>query len=195
MKVLIIDNYDSFVYNLAQYVGEMGSKPSVFRNDKITVKQILEDKPDRIIISPGPGTPYSQRYFGVCGEIIRNISLKIPTLGVCLGHQGIACVFGGNVIHAKRLMHGKTSKINHDGQGVLKGLPNPFEGTRYHSLVVERKSLPSSLKVTAFSMDDNEVMGIRHQTFPIEGIQFHPESITTDNGRKIIKNFLEADQR
>ena len=171
MKVLVIDNYDSFVYNLVQYVGELGGEPEVYRNDKITVEQASKIKPDRIIISPGPGTPDDPKYFGVCSAILQKISIKTPTLGVCLGHQGIISTFGGRIRRAKRLMHGKTSMIRHNGEGIFKGVSNPLEATRYHSLVGDRTGLPSFLEVTAESTDDNEIMGVRHKHNPIEGIQ------------------------
>ncbi len=192
MRVLVIDNYDSFVYNLAQYVGELGGEPIVYRNDKITVKQICRMKPSRIILSPGPGVPEDPRYFGVCTAILQEISSKVPTLGVCLGHQGIINTFGGRVKRAGRLMHGKTSLVRHNEKGVFKGVPNPIEATRYHSLVGDRASLPACLEITAESMDDGEIMGIRHRHYPIEGVQFHPESILTKEGKKIIKNFLDG---
>jgi anthranilate synthase component 2 len=192
MKVLIIDNYDSFVYNLAQYVGELGASPQVFRNDKITLKQAAALKPDRVIISPGPGNPQDKKYFGVCEGILKSMSKEVPTLGVCLGHQGIGAVFGGKVVRASRLMHGKTSRIVHDGRGVLKGIENPFEATRYHSLAIDKQSVPECLKVTALSMDDAEIMGVRHVRYPIEGVQYHPESIMTHEGKKIVKTFLEV---
>jgi anthranilate synthase component 2 len=192
MKVLVIDNYDSFVYNLVQYVGELGGEPEVYRNDKITVEQAAKTKPDRIIISPGPGTPDDPKYFGVCSAILQKISIKTPTLGVCLGHQGIISTFGGRIRRAKRLMHGKTSMIRHNGEGIFKGVSNPLEATRYHSLVGDRTGLPSFLEVTAESTDDNEIMGVRHKHNPIEGIQFHPESILTGEGKKIVKNFLDG---
>ncbi len=191
VKVLVIDNYDSFVYNLVQYIGEQGGIPLVYRNDKLTLKQAENFKPDRIVISPGPGTPEDVRYFGICSDILQHLSCKIPTLGVCLGHQGIVSTFGGKIIPAKRLMHGKTSLIKHDAQGVFKSLKNPIVATRYHSLVGERTSMPSCLKITAESLDDGEIMGVRHIVYPIEGIQFHPESILTEMGKKLIKNFLE----
>jgi anthranilate synthase component II len=194
MKVLVIDNYDSFVYNLAQYVGELGGEPQVFRNDKITMGQVKDMSPDRIIISPGPGHPADKRYFGVCERILQEVSPKVPTLGVCLGHQGIGTSFGGTVSGASRLMHGKTSRIVHDGQGVLKGVKNPFEATRYHSLAIQKDDIPAELCVTALSMDDAEVMGVRHRKYPIEGVQFHPESIMTSEGKKIIRNFLRGPQ-
>ena len=192
MKVLILDNYDSFVYNLAQYVGEIADKVVVKRNDEIDVAGVKELSPDRIIISPGPGTPSNTRYFGRCTAILREVSRQIPTLGVCLGHQGIVHAFGGKIVRARKLRHGKTSPIRHDGKGVLRGIKSPFEATRYHSLVADRKSLPKSLEVTAQSTDDNEIMGVRHREFPIEGVQFHPESILTAPGHRLIENFLEA---
>ncbi len=191
MKVLILDNYDSFVYNLAQYVGENSDKVVVKRNDEINVAEVNDLSPDKIIISPGPGNPSNIRYFGTCAAILREVSYEIPTLGVCLGHQGIVHAFGGRIVRAKRLRHGKTSPIRHDGKGVLRGIKSPFEATRYHSLVAEKKSLPKSLEITAQSTDDNEIMGVRHREFPIEGVQFHPESILTVQGHRIIENFLE----
>jgi anthranilate synthase component II len=192
VKVLILDNYDSFVYNLAQYVGEAADKVVVKRNDEIDVAGVKELSPDRIVISPGPGTPSDTRFFGTCTAILREISRETPTLGVCLGHQGIVHAFGGKVVRARKLRHGKTSPIRHDGKGVLRGIKSPFEATRYHSLVADRKSLPNSLEVTAQSTDDNEIMGVRHREFPIEGVQFHPESILTVLGRRVIANFLEG---
>ena len=192
MKVLIIDNYDSFVYNLAQYVGELGAEPLVYRNNQITLKKAVKLNPERIIISPGPGSPSQPRYFGVCPQIIRHLSPKVPTLGVCLGHQGIIWVFGGKIVRAGRIMHGKASLIQHDGKGVFKGVENPLQAARYHSLVAEKASLPRCLTVTAFSLDDGEIMGVRHVEYPIEGLQFHPESILTHCGKQIIKNFLDG---
>jgi len=192
MKVLVIDNYDSFVYNLVQYVEEFGGKTLVYRNDQISLKQAMKLNPSRIVISPGPGTPEETRYFGVCSSILQQLSCEIPTLGVCLGHQGIIYSFGGKITRAKRLMHGKTSLIKHDNKGVLKGIKNPFEATRYHSLVGDRNFLPACLKVTAESLDDGEIMGVRHVDYPIEGVQFHPESILTGEGKLLIKNFLEG---
>jgi len=190
MKVLIIDNYDSFVYNLAQYTGTLGASPHVFRNDSISLREVKALAPDRIIISPGPGNPEDKKYFGVCEEILHDVSHTVPTLGVCLGHQGIGAAFGGRVVPASRLMHGKTSPILHDGRGVLSGMGNPFPATRYHSLAIDKTNVPECLKVTALSMDDAEVMGVRHREYPIEGVQFHPESIMTKGGMKIIRNFL-----
>jgi len=191
MKVLVIDNYDSFVYNLAQYVGELGAEPLVYRNDQLTLKKALRLKPDKIIISPGPGIPSQPRYFGVCSQIIRHLSPKVPTLGVCLGHQGIVWTFGGRIVRAGRVMHGKTSLVWHDGRGIFKGVENPIQATRYHSLVAERTSLPRCLAVTAVSLDDGEIMGVRHVEYPIEGVQFHPESILTRSGKQMVKNFLD----
>ncbi len=190
MKVLVIDNYDSFVYNLEQYVGSLGATPIVRRNDNIRLEQVKELAPDRIIISPGPGNPMDRKYFGVCSDVLRNVSQAVPTLGVCLGYQGIGSTFGANIKRATRLMHGKTSRIVHDGKGVLSGVENPLEATRYHSLVIEKESVPDCLKISSVSLDDAEIMGIRHKEYPIEGVQFHPESILTQPGIKIIANFL-----
>jgi anthranilate synthase component 2 len=192
MKVLVIDNYDSFVYNLVQYIGELGGEPVVYRNDQITLKQAMQLDPKRIVISPGPGTPENPHYFGVCSAVLREMSRKIPTLGVCLGNQGIISVFGGKVVRAEQLMHGKTSVIRHDGKGVFEDVKNPFTATRYHSLVGDRKSIPSSIEITAKATDDEEIMGIRHKEYPITGLQFHPESILCEDGKKIINNFLEG---
>ena len=192
MKVVVIDNYDSFVYNLVQYIGELGAEVLVYRNNQINLKQIEELKPSRIVISPGPGTPEETRYFGVCKEILENMSRTIPTLGVCLGHQGIIHVFGGRIIAAKKLMHGKTCSIKHDGKGVFNHVSNPFTATRYHSLAGDKQSIPCCLEVTAISIDDGEIMGVRHTEYPIEGVQFHPESILSEDGKLIIKNFLEG---
>ncbi|MGQ9722153.1 MAG: anthranilate synthase component II [Candidatus Jordarchaeum sp.] len=191
MKVLIIDNYDSFVYNLVQYVGELGAQPLVYRNDEITLRKAAKLHPERIIISPGPGTPEDVRYFGVCSEILRNLSRRVSTLGVCLGHQGIISTFGGKIIGAKSLKHGKTSLIKHDGRGIFKGVENPFVATRYHSLIGDKETAPSCLEITAESMDSGEIMAVRHFEYPIEGVQFHPESVLTTNGKRLIKNFLE----
>lgn len=191
MKTLVIDNYDSFVYNLVQYVGELGGEPLVYRNNQISIDKAKKLQPDRIIISPGPGTPEEPKYFGTCSAILKQMSTKIPTLGVCLGSQGIVYVFGGRIVRAKRLMHGKTSIIKHDGKAIFKDVRNPLRATRYHSLVAEKATIPSCLEITAESLDDLEVMGVRHTVYPIEGIQFHPESILTEDGMKIIKNFLE----
>jgi anthranilate synthase component 2 len=192
LKVLVIDNYDSFVYNLVQYVEELGGKTLVYRNDQITLKQAIDLSVDRILISPGPGTPEEIRFFGICSAILLQMSCKVPTLGVCLGHQGIIHTFGGKIVRAKRLMHGKTSLIKHDGEGIFDGVKNPFQATRYHSLIGDRNLLPSCLKVTAEAVDDGEIMGVRHITSPIYGVQFHPESILTEAGKVLIKNFLEG---
>ena len=192
MKVLIIDNFDSFVYNLAQYVGQLGAETSVRRNDTITLNEISRMKPDRIIISPGPGRPDQRKYFGICLNVLRTVSTKTPTLGVCLGHQGIAYAFGGSIVPARHIMHGKTSSIKHVGHGLFKDLRNPLRATRYHSLVCKRDDFPDSLEETATSIDDGEIMGLRHRKYPIYGVQFHPESILTSEGIKILRNFLEG---
>jgi anthranilate synthase component 2 len=192
MKVLVIDNYDSFVYNLVQYIGELGAETVVYRNDQVSLEKLKELKPDRIVISPGPGNPQDEKYFGVCTAILQSMSKTIPTLGVCLGHQGIVYTFGGKVIAAKKLMHGKTCTIKHDGKGVFRGVRNPFNATRYHSLAGERCSIPPCLRITAEAVDDGEIMGIRHIEYPIFGVQFHPESILCEDGKLIIKNFLEG---
>lgn len=193
MKVLVIDNYDSFVYNIVQYVGANGCQPEVYRNDAISVRKINSDvKPDAIVISPGPGNPSNPSDFGVCTGILKLISRRVPTLGICLGHQGVGYVYGAKISPAKVLMHGKTSNITHDGKYVFKGLPNPIEATRYHSLVINRHSVPKELEVTATSQDDGEIMAIRHSQYPIFGIQFHPESIKTSHGMQIVKNFLNT---
>ena len=191
MKVLILDNYDSFVYNLAQYVGEIADEVIVKRNNELNLAAVQKLSPDKIMISPGPGTPADLRYFGVCTEVLQKVSTETPTLGVCLGHQGIVHAFGGKIVKAKRLRHGKTSPIKHDGKGIFRGLENPFEATRYHSLLAEPRTIPESLEVSAQSGDDQEIMGVRHRVFPIEGVQFHPESILTVHGHRIIENFLE----
>jgi anthranilate synthase component 2 len=192
VKVLVIDNYDSFVYNLVQYIGELGGEPIIYRNDKISLQQAKELDPQRIVISPGPGTPEDPHYFGVCYAVLGEMSCKIPTLGVCLGNQGIISVFGGKVVRAKQLMHGKTSPIKHDEKGLFEGIKNPFTATRYHSLVGEKTSIPECIEVSAKSTDDDEIMAVRHKNYPITGVQFHPESILCEDGKKIIKNFLEG---
>lgn len=194
LKVLVIDNYDSFVYNLVQYIGELGAQTVVYRNDQITLQEAAKLKPDRIVISPGPGTPDDEKYFGVCTAILQNLSKNIPTLGVCLGHQGIIHAFGGKIVHAKKLMHGKTCTIKHQQKALFEGVRNPFIATRYHSLAGERDSIPNCLEITAEALDDGEIMGIRHSKYPIYGVQFHPESILCEDGKLIIKNFLEAKQ-
>lgn len=184
--ILLLDNYDSFTYNLAQYLGELGCQVEVHRNDRISVEQIAQRKPERIVISPGPCTPQEA---GICVELVQKLAGKIPILGVCLGHQAIGAAFGGKIIRAPKLFHGKTSQIRHDGSGVFRGLPNPFTATRYHSLIVERKSLPAKLQVTA-ETDDDIIMGMQHQDYPLIGVQFHPESVLTDSGKQLLKNFL-----
>src|SRR3989338_3334186 len=185
--VLIIDNYDSFTYNLVQYLGELGADIKVYRNNEITCERIKKLKPKKIVISPGPGVP---RCAGVSEDVVRAFGQKTPILGVCLGHQAIGEVFGGKIIGAKNLMHGKTSSIHHDGKGIFKGVENPFEATRYHSLLVDRRTFPKILRITA-ETKDKEIMGLQHKDDPIYGVQFHPESILTIEGKKILKNFLE----
>ncbi|MDH5512936.1 MAG: aminodeoxychorismate/anthranilate synthase component II [Gammaproteobacteria bacterium] len=184
--LLMIDNYDSFTYNLVQYLGELGEDVRVVRNDQITVPEIEKLKPDHIVISPGPCTPNEA---GVSVEAIQKLGGRIPILGVCLGHQSIGQAYGGKIVRARRLMHGKTSMIRHENKGVFAGLPNPFEATRYHSLVIDPDSVPGELEVTART-DDGEIMGVRHKTLPVEGVQFHPESILTQHGHDILRNFL-----
>jgi anthranilate synthase component 2 len=197
--LLMIDNYDSFTYNVVQYLGELGAEVVVHRNDEITLAEIEALAPDKIVISPGPCTPNEA---GISMDVIRTFGPQIPTLGICLGHQSIGQVFGGVVVRAREVMHGKTSMIHHNGQGVFRGLPQPFEATRYHSLVVARESCPDCLEITAWterepedvgSGDFDEIMGLRHREFPIEGVQFHPESILTKTGHDLLRNFLEGD--
>jgi anthranilate synthase component 2/para-aminobenzoate synthetase component 2 len=183
----MIDNYDSFTYNLVQYFGELGEDIRVFRNDKITIKEIEGMNPEKIVISPGPCTP---KEAGISVELIRYFAGTIPILGVCLGHQSIGAAFGGEIIRAPRLMHGKTSMILHDGKTIFENLPNPFEATRYHSLVIRRETLPDCLEVTAWT-DTGEIMGVRHKGVVIEGVQFHPESILTKAGKDLLRNFLK----
>ncbi len=185
--LLMIDNYDSFTYNLVQYLGELGEDVRVYRNDKITLQQIEDLRPDRIVISPGPCTP---KEAGVSVETIRQFAGRMPILGVCLGHQSLGVAFGGEVIRAQRLMHGKTSMISHDGKTIFHGLPNPFEATRYHSLLVNPKNLPDCLEVSAKTAE-GEIMGLRHRTLAVEGVQFHPESILTKAGKDLLRNFLK----
>lgn len=184
--VLVIDNYDSFTYNLVQYLGELGAPVRVFRNDQITVEEALALSPQALLVSPGPCTP---REAGISNELILRLAGRVPILGVCLGHQCIGQVFGGRVVSAPRLMHGKTSAVYHDGRTIYTGLPNPFTATRYHSLIVERESLPSCLEVTAETAE-GELMGLRHREFFVEGVQFHPESILTEGGKTVLLNFL-----
>lgn len=184
--MIVIDNYDSFTYNLVQYLGEMGVEMAVYRNDQITIEKLRELKPDRILISPGPCSP---REAGLSNDIIRAFAGVVPILGVCLGHQCIGHTFGGNVIVNYRMMHGKTSPIYHNGKELFEGMPNPFIATRYHSLVIERATLPACLEITAES-DEGEIMGVRHKEYPIWGVQFHPESILTQDGKTLLRNFL-----
>jgi anthranilate synthase component 2 len=185
--LLMIDNYDSFTYNIVQYFGELGEDVRTVRNDEISLNDINELRPDRICISPGPKSPADA---GVSVEVLKQFAGKLPILGVCLGHQAIGAAFGGKVVRAKQVMHGKTSLIAHTGEGVFKGLPSPFTVIRYHSLAIERASLPDCLEVTAWT-DDGEIMGVRHKEFDIEGVQFHPESILSEHGHALFKNFLE----
>jgi anthranilate synthase component 2 len=184
--LLMIDNYDSFTYNLVQYLGELGEDVRVFRNDQITLDAVADLDPSYIVISPGPCTPNEA---GISVPLIGRFAGKVPILGVCLGHQSIGQAFGGHIVHAKSVMHGKTSAIRHEGNGVFAGLPNPLTATRYHSLVIERASLPKCLEVTAWS-DDGEIMGVRHRELKVEGVQFHPESILTESGHELLQNFL-----
>jgi len=186
--ILVIDNYDSFTYNLVQYLGELGVKLQVFRNDKITLKSIERLKPEKIVISPGPGRPKDA---GISCSVIRYFAGKVPILGICLGHQCIGEVFGAKIIQAKNLMHGKTSLIYHTGRDILKGVKNPFTATRYHSLIVQRKNLPRTLEIIARTKD-KEIMGLRHKKLPVWGLQFHPESILTKEGKRILKNFIKV---
>jgi anthranilate synthase component 2 len=189
--LVMIDNYDSFTYNLVQYFGELGADVQVFRNDQITIEELEKVHPQRIVISPGPCTPNEA---GISLEVIKHFAGKVPLLGVCLGHQSIGQAFGGKIIHAREIMHGKTSMIHHNNAGVFSGLDNPFEATRYHSLVIEQKSLPDCLEVTAWTETEDgkldEIMGVRHKELDVEGVQFHPESILTQHGHDLLKNFL-----
>ncbi len=185
--LLVIDNYDSFTYNLVQYFGELGAEMEVHRNDQITLDEIREKAPERICVSPGPCTPTEA---GISCDVIREFGKTIPLFGVCLGHQSIGQVFGGDVVRAERLMHGKTSPVHHHGTGLFRGLPSPFEATRYHSLIVKRETFPDCLEITA-ETEEGEIMGLRHKDLPICGVQFHPESILTAEGKTLLKNFLE----
>src|SRR3990170_1150411 len=185
--LLMIDNYDSFTYNLVQYLGELGEDIRVFRNDKITISEIEELNPERIVISPGPCTP---KEAGISIDVIKHFAGKIHILGVCLGHQSIGAAYGGEIINAPRLMHGKTSIIHHDGKTIFEGLPNPFEATRYHSLIIKRETLPPVLEISAWT-EDGIIMGVRHKEFIVEGVQFHPESILTKVGKDLLRNFLK----
>ena len=190
--LLMIDNYDSFTYNLVQYLGELGADVHVYRNDNISLQEIEQLQPEKIVISPGPCTPNEA---GVSIDTIRQFAGRIPILGVCLGHQSIGQAFGGRIVHARAIMHGKTSMMQHSSEGVFRGLPNPFEATRYHSLVIASDSLPDCLEVTAWTVDDagkvDEIMGVRHKTMAVEGVQFHPESILTSSGHDLLRNFLQ----
>ncbi len=192
VNVVMIDNYDSFTYNLVQYFGELGADVTVLRNDQVSVDEIAALNPDKIVISPGPCTP---KEAGISVAAIEKFAGHIPILGVCLGHQSIGYAFGGNIIHAKSIMHGKTSQVYHKNEGVFKGLTNPFTATRYHSLVIEQAALPDCLEITAWTQDEqgniDEIMGVRHKTLDIEGVQFHPESILTEHGHDLLRNFLE----
>lgn len=191
--ILMIDNYDSFTYNLVQYLGELGAEVEVHRNDQITVEQVAEKRPSHIVLSPGPCTPNEA---GICLDLIAQLQGKVPLLGVCLGHQAIGQAFGGTVRRAREVMHGKTSLIHHRSRGVFKDLPTPYTATRYHSLIVDRSGLPDDFEVTAWTEhgdgEMDEIMGLRHRSLPIEGVQFHPESILTEHGHQLLKNFLEA---
>ncbi len=185
--ILMIDNYDSFTWNLVQYLGELGAEVRVVRNDEIGIGEIAEMKPAALVLSPGPCTPNEA---GITLDTIREFAGKLPILGVCLGHQAIGQAFGGEVVHAAKVMHGKTSVIRHDGRGVFRRLPNPFAATRYHSLAIKRSGLPECLEVTAES-EDGEIMGVRHRKFPVEGVQFHPESVLSEHGHALLRNFLQ----
>ena len=191
--IVMIDNYDSFTYNLVQYLGELGAEVQVFRNDQISVDAVAALNPERIVLSPGPCTPNEA---GICLELIERLKGRFPILGVCLGHQAIGQAFGGKVVRARQVMHGKTSPIHHEAKGVFSGLPTPFTATRYHSLIVERAGLPADFEVTAWTRHEDgsvdEIMGLRHKTLPVEGVQFHPESILTEHGHDMLKNFLEG---
>lgn len=189
--LLMIDNYDSFTYNLVQYLGELGEDIRVFRNDKISVEGIEDFAPERIVISPGPGTPADA---GISVDVVRQFAGRVPILGVCLGHQSIGEAWGGEIVRAGRLMHGKTSPIHHDGKGVYEGIPDPFEATRYHSLLLKRESIPDCLKITAWT-EAGEIMGVRHREHLVEGIQFHPESILTSVGKDILRNFIRMGRK
>jgi anthranilate synthase component II len=192
IKIVMIDNYDSFTYNLVQYFGELGADVTVVRNDQVSVDELMSLAPEKIVISPGPCTP---KEAGISVAVIEKFAGRIPMLGVCLGHQSIGYAFGGHIIHAKSIMHGKTSQVYHRNEGVFKGLNNPFTATRYHSLVIEQNTLPECLEITAWTQDQDgnvdEIMGVRHRTLDIEGVQFHPESILTEHGHDLLRNFLE----
>lgn len=185
--ILVIDNYDSFTFNLVQYLGELGAEMRVYRNDKITVEEAVALNPEKVLVSPGPCTP---KEAGISCDIVREFGPRLPLFGVCLGHQAIGDVYGGNVVRADRLMHGKTSPIIHEGKSVFKGLPSPFDATRYHSLIIERESIPDCLEITAWTAE-GEIMGVKHREHPVHGVQFHPESILTLAGKQLLQNFLD----
>jgi anthranilate synthase/aminodeoxychorismate synthase-like glutamine amidotransferase len=190
--VFVLDNYDSFTYNLVQYIGELGHEVVVRRNDQVTVDQIANMRPDRIVVSPGPCTPHEA---GISIAVISHFAGKVPVLGVCLGHQALGAAFGGKVVRAHNLMHGKTSQVEHDGRTIFRGLPSPFQATRYHSLIVEENGLPKELEISATCVDRDGtrvIMGIRHREFPVEGVQFHPESVLTEHGKSMVRNFVES---
>jgi anthranilate synthase/aminodeoxychorismate synthase-like glutamine amidotransferase len=192
LVIFVLDNYDSFTYNLVQYIGELGAKVEVRRNDEVTVGEIAAMQPERIVVSPGPCTPQEA---GISIEVIRHFAGKVPLLGVCLGHQAIGAAFGGQVVRAKNLMHGKTSQVEHDGRTIFRGLSSPMTATRYHSLIVAEDGLPGDLEVSAWTRDRDGtrvIMGLRHREFPVEGVQFHPESVLTDEGKKLVANFLRS---
>lgn len=194
MRTLVIDNFDSFTFNLVQYLGELGADPVVYRNDAITAKEAEQMAPDAIVISPGPGNPVNPKDFGVCSDILLGLSRTTPTLGVCLGLQGFAHVYRGTVVRAPRILHGKASPVHHDGRTIFQGVPSPFLAARYHSLIVDAASLPTELEMTAWTAE-GELMGARHKRYPIEGVQFHPESILTEHGKTMLRNFLEGARR
>ncbi len=193
MRILILDNFDSFVYNLADYVGKLGAEALVRRSNKMNIREVEELDPDRIILSPGPGHPSEKKYTGICEEVVKRFSRSIPILGVCLGHQIIVHAFGGKIVRSKRIVHGKQSIIEHKGEGIFKKLKNPLKVGRYHSLVVDERSIPSCLEVMARSLDDYEIMAVRHRSLPTAGVQFHPESILTSDGLKLLQNFMEGE--
>ncbi len=195
MKILVIDNYDSFVYNIAQLLGELATEPIVLRNNILTLRDVRSMNPDAIVISPGPGHPADRRYFGICTDIITELGPAVPILGVCLGHQGIVHAFGGKVINAGRIRHGKTSLIKYTADELFEDVSNPFKATRYHSLVADHNTIPTSLEITARALDDGEIMGIRHRQHLIEGVQFHPESVLTGEGRRMLLNFISMVKR
>ena len=195
MRILVLDNYDSFVYNIAQLLGELGTEPTVTRNDKTSLDKVKKNDFDAIVISPGPGHPADRKYFGVCTDVITQLGPTTPILGVCLGHQGIVHAFGGKVINAGKVRHGKTSPIRYTADRIFENVSNPFKATRYHSLVADSKTFPSSLQITAEALDDGEIMGIRHKQYLIEGVQFHPESVLTKEGRVILQNFISMVKR